>query len=217
MTVKGLSKKYNNHRIYEDFSFFFEEGFITTILGPSGCGKTTLLRILCGLETADKPFINNFKDKTISYIFQEPRLLPWKTAKENIAVALGSVYTKTEAENIAKRYISLVKLSGFEDHYPGALSGGMMQRVAIAGAFAYPSDILFMDEPFKGLDHKLKYELISLFLRLWEQDRRTVLFITHCPEEAKLVSHRTLTLGLSPKRFIRNERRSLCSALEKRA
>lgn len=210
MKIEGLNKHYNNLEIFNNFYIDFRSNEITTIIGPSGCGKTTLLRVISGLEEADNNFINEFKEEKLSYIFQEPRLLPWKTAYENLSIPLEAVMDKKSAAETAKKFLSYVKLSEFKNYYPHQLSGGMKQRVAIARAFAYPSDILFMDEPFTGLDHKLKNELMRLFLDLWNENNKTVLFITHCREEARFLSHNIVTLGSDPVSIFNNKRRFKC-------
>ena len=115
--------------------------------------------------------------------------MPWSTVKENIRFVLDSIYHDQKAEKVANQYIDMVGLKEYADYYPRQLSGGMKQRVAIARAFAYPADILLMDEPFKGLDLELKTGLIQSFLKLWSQDRRTVVFVTHDMDEAPSFAH----------------------------
>jgi NitT/TauT family transport system ATP-binding protein len=124
-----------------------------------------------------------------SYVFQEPRLLPWYSVYENIDFVLKDVYNDSDRDSIINNYIEMVDLSEYKDYKPRALSGGMAQRVSLARAFEYPSNVLIMDEPFKGLDIKLKQEMISLFERLWNKNKKTVIFITHDIEEAVTLSH----------------------------
>ncbi len=189
LRIKNLKKSFHGLTIFENFDIEINEKEINCILGPSGVGKTTLLNILSGIIDADKGQLSDLKEKTISYIFQEPRLLAWKTVYGNISFVLKNLYNRQEIENITNKYISIVGLKNFKDYYPDKLSGGMKQRVSIARAFAYPSDILIMDEPFKSLDFKLKKSLIVSFVKLWEIDKRTVMFVTHDVEEAALLGN----------------------------
>jgi len=199
--IKNLYKSYEDLVICKDFNITFEEKKITGILGPSGCGKTTLLNIIAGLEEYQSGSIKGIEGKTFSYIFQEDRLLPWSTVKENIRFVLDSIYHDQKAEKVANQYIDMVGLKEYADYYPRQLSGGMKQRVAIARAFAYPADILLMDEPFKGLDLELKTGLIQSFLKLWSQDRRTVVFVTHDMNEALSFAHYIYVLKGRPLRI----------------
>lgn len=183
--IKNLTKRYGDLLVFENLHINIPEGEITCILGPSGCGKSTLLNIISGLIPYDEGEILGISDKRISYIFQDTRLLPWSTALENIMFVLNSLFPPEKGREIALEYLALVGLSDYSDFYPDELSGGMKQRVAIARAFAYPSDLLLMDEPFKALDLALKNNLIDAFLNLWSQNKRTVLFVTHDLEDAK--------------------------------
>ena len=187
LLIKGLYKSFGEIILFEDFNIEIEENTITCILGPSGCGKTTLLNIISNNSQADRGHFEGFSQKVLSYIFQEPRLLPWKTVKQNIAFVLNNQKAKSEKLEIAKKYMRLVELEKFADFYPSKLSGGMKQRVAIARAFSYRSDIILMDEPLKALDLKLKQNLMKAFDRLWLTDKRTVIFVTHDIDEALLL------------------------------
>ncbi len=196
--LKNISKAYGEITLFDDFSIAFEEGKITCILGPSGCGKTTLLNIIGGIVPPDSGSVNGFADHRISYIFQDPRLLPWKTVRENIGFILPHDLPEEERKSITNRFIRLVELENFADFYPAKLSGGMRQRVSIARAFAFPSEVILMDEPLKGLDIKLKLNLIRTFSRIWETDRRTVIFVTHDVEESLLLSNEILVMSPPP-------------------
>lgn len=198
LELQHISKAYGGITLFDDFSIAFEEGKITCILGPSGCGKTTLLNIIGGIVPPDSGSVNGFADHRISYIFQDPRLLPWKTVRENIGFVLSHDLPKEERKSITDRFIRLVELENFADFYPAKLSGGMRQRVSIARAFAFPSEVILMDEPFKGLDIKLKLNLIRTFSRIWETDRRTVIFVTHDVEESLLLSNQILVMSPPP-------------------
>ncbi len=188
LTIQNLSKEFNGATLYNDFSIDIKEGTITCILGPSGCGKTTLLNMISGTLKPDQGTFTGFDGKVQSYIFQEPRLLPWKTVEQNLAFVLNHIEDTETKEKLIKQFLRLVELDKYSHYYPSQLSGGMKQRVAIARVFAYPSDIILMDEPLKTLDFKLKQTLMKAFGKLWQLDKRTVLFVTHDVEEA-------LTLG----------------------
>lgn len=185
----NVSKSYKNVDILKDFNITFDSNKISCLFGPSGIGKTTIANIISGLTEIDSGKILGIENKRISYVFQESRLLEWYTVYENIEYVLKEIYPKDERQKIVKYYIDMVGLSNYKNYKPKQLSGGMAQRVSIARAFAYPSDILIMDEPFKGLDLKLKTELIESFINLWEKSKRTVLFITHDIEEALKIPH----------------------------
>lgn len=184
----NVSKKYANTPVYENFSLGIEEGKITCLLGASGCGKTTLLNMLAGL-TPYEGRIGNVPER-ISYIFQEERLLPNLTVKQNVALVLGK---NADGKKISEM-LEKVELSGKEDAYPAELSGGQAQRVSIARAFAYPSGLILMDEPFSSLDTALKIRLIDVFCRLWQEEKRTAVFVTHDAEEAYMLAHRAVLL-----------------------
>lgn len=184
--IKDLCKFYENHKVLYNFSMNFIKNKITVITGPSGCGKTTLLNIIGGIEKDYNGQIIS-PNNSISYIFQEDRLLPHLTVYENIAFVLKSTMSKEDMHTIINKYLNMVKLSEYKHKLPNKLSGGMKRRVAIARAFAYKSRLLLMDEPFKGLDDKLKTEIIDEFLKLHKEDRRTVILVTHDMKEAELL------------------------------
>jgi NitT/TauT family transport system ATP-binding protein len=131
-------------------------------------------------------------------MFQEPRLLPWKTVKQNIDLVIRDLYPKQLREEKIAKYLDMVELSDFGDYWPDNLSGGMKQRVGIARAFIYPSQILLMDEPFKGLDLQLKIALLDSFRALWEKDKRSVIFVTHDPDEALYIADEVFVLTELP-------------------
>ncbi len=204
--IKGLHKNYGEISLFRDFSITFPDASITCILGPSGCGKTTLLNTIGNISKPDSGSLSGFDHKAISYIFQDPRLLPWKTARENIQFALPENIPGEEREKMAERFTRMVELTDFADYYPSKLSGGMRQRVNIARAFAYPSDIILMDEPLKGLDIKLKLNLIRTFSRIWQNDKRSVIFVTHDVDEALLLGNEIVVLSQAPVRIITKEK-----------
>ena len=170
--------------IFKDFNIKIPASKVSVILGPSGCGKSTLLNIIHGILTPASGVIEKDKSNEISYLFQEPRLLPWKTVGQNIELILKNHYEHKQRQKITRHYLEIIGLNDFADYYPSELSGGMRQRVAIARAFAYPAEIILMDEPFQALDPGLKLNLTRLFSSLWIEDNRTSLFVTHDITEA---------------------------------
>ena len=195
-------KKYTDLELLKDFNISFEKNKITCLFGPSGVGKTTIANIVAGITPIDKGRVEGIDNSLFSYVFQEPRLLKWYNVYDNIDFVLKDVYPPDKRVKITESYLEMVELSQYKNYKISALSGGMEQRVSLARAFAYPPDILIMDEPFKGLDFKLKQEMISLFKKMWEKSNRTVIFITHDVEEAINLPHTIYTLNDMPIRII---------------
>ena len=204
--VRNLTKSYNGIDLYRDFNLSFPEGTITCILGPSGCGKTTLLNIIGRITAPDSGKLMGFDDKCFSYIFQEDRLLPWKTVLGNIEFVMSKNLYAAERHEQATRFIHLVNLEGFAGYYPSQLSGGMRQRVSIARAFACHSDIILMDEPLKGLDLMLKQNMLRWFSQIWKTDRRTVIFVTHDVDEALLLGKEIVVLSRPPVQIVTHQK-----------
>lgn len=202
LKIHNLSKQFDDIRVFDHLSMEIPKNKISCILGPSGCGKTTLLNLISGIQKPDGGQLDDFKNLTFSYIFQEARLLPWKSIKNNIDFVLKSKYSEEERSRIINQYLDVVELKEFQDYYPESLSGGMKQRVAVARAFAFPSHILIMDEPFKGLDIKTKQNIIEKFIQLWKQDKRTVIFVTHDLDECLQVADKVFVLSKLPSRVI---------------
>jgi NitT/TauT family transport system ATP-binding protein len=196
--IRNLTKKFDDDYIFKRFNLDISKDKITTILGPSGSGKTTLFKILSGILPYESGEIEGIDNKKMSFIFQEPRLLKWKTVYENIAFVLKDLYDEKTIDDIITRELQLVDLLNDKDKYPKQLSGGMKQRVAIARAFAHPSDILLMDEGLTGLDLSLKLGLIDDFINIWEDNKKTVIFITHDVEEAILLSDEIIQFSDKP-------------------
>ena len=178
------------------------DGEFFAIVGPSGCGKSTFLEIVAGLvkPTSGAIYIDDAcisgPDHNRGIVFQGYALFPWRTVMGNVAYGLEEKgVTGPEKEKICKDHISLVGLSGFENHYPHELSGGMKQRVAIARALAYDPDILLMDEPFAALDAQTREVLQVEVLRIWNETKKTVLFVTHNIEEAVFLADRIAVMS----------------------
>ncbi len=176
-----------------------------TILGPSGCGKSTLLRIVAGLDRPtsgrvlidDVPVTGPGADRGM--VFQSYTLFPWLTVRQNICFGLRERrMPETRQRELADAYIARVGLIGFENHYPKQLSGGMQQRTAIARALVNDPKILLLDEPFGALDNQTRALMQELLLGIWEQDRKTVLFVTHDIEEAIFVAGRVVVMSARP-------------------
>lgn len=193
MNLQNIKKNFGDTIVFSDFSTHIDDNKITAILGPSGCGKTTLLNIIGGLTeyegTVQRP------EGNISYLFQSLRLLPNLTVEKNIDYVLRSYMPKEERRKVVSDLLEKVGLQSYEKFYPAQLSGGMAQRVSIARAFAYDANILLMDEPFKGLDISLKKKIIEIFVKLYEENNRTTLFVTHDIDDALLLADRILVLN----------------------
>jgi NitT/TauT family transport system ATP-binding protein len=200
--VKNLCKSFDNLKVLDNLNIEFKEGEVTCILGPSGCGKTTLLNILSGTLNFDSGEIVGFKHENISYVFQEDRLIDWKTVKENIEFVLKDILNKTDRNKIITKYLKAVDMEAYQDYYPNKLSGGMRQRVAIIRAFIYPSKLLIMDEPFKSLDMETKQHVMECFLNLIKVENRTCILVTHDIEEAKYLGDKIIMLSAKPTRVI---------------
>ena len=181
------------------------DGEFFAIVGPSGCGKSTFLEIVAGLikPTSGSIYIDGVRisgpDHNRGIVFQGYALFPWRTVMGNVAYGLEEKGVQgSEIEKICMDYICLVGLSGFENHYPHELSGGMKQRVAIARALAYDPDILLMDEPFAALDAQTREILQDEVLRIWNKTKKTVLFVTHNIEEAVFLADRIAIMSGRP-------------------
>ncbi len=205
VSVNGLTKKFGDLLVLDDISFTVAEGELLCIVGPTGCGKTTFLNLLSRLipptrgnimidgEEADP------KKHNISFVFQEPSCMPWRTVKENIAYGMEvKKVPRDELESRLKKIMDLVGLSDSADLYPNQISSSMEQRVAIARAFAVNPDLLLMDEPYGQLDVKLRYYLEDELVRIWRELKSTVIFVTHNIEEAVYLAERILVLSNKP-------------------
>jgi NitT/TauT family transport system ATP-binding protein len=170
-------------------SFQIEDKKIIGIIADSGVGKTTFLRILAGLERYEKGSISSIMDKRIAYVFQEDRLLPWLTVKENIEFVLEGVVNKDQMQQSILFWLTKLYLYEVRDLYPKALSGGMRRRVALARAFCYPYDLLLLDEPFKGLQKELRHEIMTALLKQNQKSPKAILWSGHDVEELKPYAH----------------------------
>ena len=223
--LEHLSKHYLNRRrkkrdlsspdkqgdilsIFKDINLQFEEGELVCILGPSGCGKSTMLKIMAGFEPASSGRVivdgnevtGPIQDNV--FVFQQNGLLPWMTVWENVELGLRHMTDLEEKNNTVQEYISMVELTGFEHHYPHELSGGMQRRAELARGLAVNPRVLFMDEPFTGLDYlthlKIREEIINLHTYLG----KTMVMVTHFIDDALLMADRIIVLGEPPTKVI---------------
>ena len=191
----------------KDFNLEVGEGEFVSIVGPSGCGKSTFLNVLLGLipPVSGEMAINGKKvegpGQDRAMVFQEFGLLPWRTVLNNVELGLELQGMATaERRPICQKFIEMVGLVGFESHYPHELSGGMKQRVGIARALASDPEVLLMDEPFAALDAQTRDIMQAELLRIWEEAKKTVLFVTHQIEEAVYLSDRVIVMTKRPGR-----------------
>jgi sulfonate transport system ATP-binding protein len=203
--VTDLTKSFGDLTVLDDISFTVAEGEFLSIVGPTGCGKTTFLNTLSKLLPVTRGNIlidgeeANPKKHNISFVFQEPTCMPWRTVKENVAYGMEvKRFSQEKVDERLKYILDLVGLSDTANLYPNQVSSSMEQRIAVARAFAVDPDLLLMDEPYGQLDIKLRYYLEDELVRLWKTLKATVIFVTHNIEEAVYVAERILILSNKP-------------------
>jgi NitT/TauT family transport system ATP-binding protein len=207
LEVGHLHKQFGDLSVLQDINLAIQSGEFISVVGPSGCGKTTFLRIVAGLEPATsgtlridgKPIAGPSGNR--GFVFQNDSLLPWRTVLANALIGpevAGQVTAKERQRTLD--LLKLVGLSGFERYFPRQLSGGMRQRVNLARALAIDPEVLLMDEPFAALDAQTREIMQTELLRIWEQGRKTVLFVTHQIDEAVFLSDRVLVFARRPGR-----------------
>ncbi|MEK7444067.1 MAG: ABC transporter ATP-binding protein [candidate division NC10 bacterium] len=217
LRVSGVGKDYLIP-VIQEVSFGVEAGEFVCLLGPNGCGKTTLLRILGGIEPATRgtvlldglPVVADERhERKVGMVFQEDRLLPWLSLRDNVALVLKPLGLPRDGRrDKAMQYLRVAGLRGFEDYYPGRVSGGMRQRAAIARALAIEPDVLLMDEPFGALDAQNRRIMQDEVRRIWAETARTIVFVTHSIEEAAAIGTTLIMLSARPCRIrelIRND------------
>jgi ABC-type nitrate/sulfonate/bicarbonate transport system ATPase subunit len=206
--------------VIDSVSFVVQAGEFVCLLGPNGCGKTTLLRIVGGLEPPTRGSVllggepvagSGRHTKKVGVVFQEDRLLPWMTLRENVELVLQPLGVDAKARRAtAEGYLRLAGLGGFEAYYPARVSGGMRQRAAIARALAIEPDLLLMDEPFGALDAQNRRIMQAEVRRIWRETGRTILFVTHAIDEAVAIGTTLIMLSARPSRIraeVRNDGR----------
>jgi NitT/TauT family transport system ATP-binding protein len=211
IVLRGVRKQFSVHgrpvEALDSIDLQVADGEFLCIIGPSGCGKTTLLRILASLDNASAGSVSINRNSpaarpTASMVFQEQSIFPWMSVRDNIAFGLKAQGIGRRARyRMVEPYIHKVGLQGFEHALPHQLSGGMKQRVSLARALANDPDILLMDEPFASLDEQTKLILQAELLRVWEADRKTVVYVTHSIDEAILLGDRVIVMSARPGRI----------------
>lgn len=205
LQLKNISKSfYSRNEVFEainDITIDVYENEFLCILGPGQCGKSVMLNIIAGLKepTTGKVVAQNSSDMNMGFVFQKTAVFPWKTVIQNVELGpqLRGMSKKQRREK-AEYLIDLVGLKGFENSYPYQLSGGMKQRVGIARAYCTDPQILLMDEPFGALDAQTRYQMEEEILRIWEKEKRTVVFVTNNIEEALYLGDRIVLLSSCP-------------------
>lgn len=200
MQLKNIVKDYGDKKVLGGIDIEIEEEKITAILGESGCGKSTLLNIIAGKikDYSGEVIFEREHKKGISYVFQEDTLIPWKTVYNNLEFVLKGKVEKSQIDERIKKYLKIVNLEGSEKEFPNMLSGGMKRRVGIARAFAFPSNYMFMDEPFEFLDVKIKEEIVEDLIKLQESEKKTIILITHDIDTAITLGEKIVVLGGKP-------------------
>lgn len=207
--VNSVSKVYGKKdgvRALDGVDLTIEDGQFVCLVGPSGCGKSTLLRMMATLHhpsSGEVKIHTNGSAHPVSMVFQNYSIFPWMTVEENIGLALKvSGLPEQERKARVNKLMEQMNLSDFSQALPAALSGGMAQRVSIARALAVEPEILLMDEPFAALDAQMRRVLQEELLEIWQQDQRTVVFVTHSLDEAILLGDRIVVMSARPGKII---------------
>ncbi len=194
--LEKVSRSFGVVEVFRELSLSISLGEFVAVVGPSGCGKTTLLNLLSGFDQPTSGVIQ--RDGRVRMVYQQDGLFPWMTVSENIALGLRHLKDNAERTRQTNELLGLIRLEGFENHYPHQLSGGMRQRVELARALAGDSDILLLDEPFSALDYLTRLRLRQELARLLDERPRTVALVTHDIEEAAQLADRVIVLSERP-------------------
>jgi NitT/TauT family transport system ATP-binding protein len=189
LKASKLSKQFNSLSVIDNWNLEIAKGERLAIIGPSGCGKTTFLRMLAGIEEPTDGLLQMGYHKG-SFVFQEPRLIPWKTVRDNLLFICP--------DGPYKQILERLELSNYENYFSSQLSGGMAQRVNLARALINEPDLLILDEAFFALDLGIKYRIIEYLLSLWKERNFTLVFVTHDIRDAILLSERIIVLSQKP-------------------
>lgn len=194
ITLDRVSKSFDSLEVLREVSLHVSANEVVGVVGPSGSGKTTILKLITGIVTPDSGAVT-VAEGPVGYVFQEPRLLPWRTALDNVAAPLRAQGSKREAARAAAaQWLARVGLAGFERYHPAELSGGMAQRVSLARAFAIEPSVLLMDEPFASVDRELKGSLIAILASIIKERGPTMVYVTHELSEALRLTDRIVEL-----------------------
>lgn len=196
LVVEEVSLSFGPLEVLQNLSFRVSDREFIAIIGPSGCGKSTLLNVLSGDEMPGSGSV--IRHGQLRMVYQQDGLFPWQTVAENISLGVRSVPDANERARQVRELLSLIRLDGFENHYPHQLSGGMRQRVELARALAGDSDVLLLDEPFSSLDYLTRLRMRNELARLLEERPRTAVLVTHDIEEAAQLADRVLVLTSRP-------------------
>jgi ABC-type nitrate/sulfonate/bicarbonate transport system ATPase subunit len=202
LSLDSITKIFSTQKVIEHLSLDVQEGEFVSILGPSGSGKSTLFHLIGGILTPDEGTIQlngseiNGQRGMISYMPQSPSLLPWRTVSQN--VFLGQELKEKKNKEMAMKMIEKAGLSDYIHAYPSQLSGGMKQRVSFIRALLSPQPVICLDEPFSALDELTRLEMQKWLLSIWEEYKRTILFVTHNVDEALFLSDRIVVLSQKP-------------------
>ena len=194
--LEKVCRSFGAVEVLREISLNIRRGEFVAVVGPSGCGKTTLLNLLSGYDQPSSGSIS--REGRVRMVYQQDGLFPWLTVKENISLGLRHIGDDKERERQVAEMISLIRLKGFENHYPHQLSGGMRQRVELARALAGDSDTLLLDEPFSALDYLTRLRMRQELARLLRERPRTVALVTHDIEEAAQLADRVIVLTERP-------------------
>jgi len=197
--LKEIGHRFGAVEVLQQVSMEILRGEFVAVVGPSGCGKTTLLNILSGHDEPTSGVIAREGNQRM--VYQQDGLFPWQTVSQNIALGLRHLKDQEERERQVRELLDLIRLDGFENHYPHQLSGGMKQRVELARALAGDSDTLLMDEPFSALDYLARMRMRQELARILQQRPRTVVLVTHDLEEAAQLADRVIVLTERPARI----------------